>query len=177
MDAFRRHTIIGGSMIAASLVVAAALVAWVSGDMASRAERIAKNRVAIRDAGALTQGMLQIRTMESQIVAYETRMAALLPKEERLLQFGGWIGELETKHRVIAEYRFQGESAAPSAESPGIMEISLTVLGALEDVRSFFADIESDGQRYLVGFTGFEATEERAGQYAVAARGRIFFRE
>ena len=175
IENFRRTVIVGTTSIVASIVVLGPLLYFLSGKVKGEAAHIASDRDIIHNNSKLIESLANSKSNAAEVGKYTRAFDALLPKEDQLVNFSGWLDGLSRAHQVSENFSFQGNVVESSNTEVGYAGFSLDASGAYDNLLSFLKDVEFKAPRYLVSFDNFDL-KRRVSSYQVLIRGRIFFR-
>jgi hypothetical protein len=170
---FKKEWWMSGSIIVGTLVIAAAILYILSGDLSGQAGQIVADRAFIAGQNAALSDFAALKSNAANAVPYTNAMQKLLPTHDQLIGFPGWLASQGDVHNVSVSSAFQGTNTPATASAPGSDSFSLSATGAESDLAAFLGDLETKAQGYLLTIDSFELISE-GGNYRLSAQGRVF---
>ena len=166
---------ISGAIIFGSMVVAAAVVYYLSFDIAAKAKAIADDRSLTDQKTGVLAVLAGLKAQAPQAAAYQAAIDQLIPSQDGLIGFGGWLNQIASSDGVTANFSFDGDPVPASGNIPGYVAFSLNASGPINNIVNFLDDIESKSPGFLLSIKSFDLTEQTA-NYQIVAQGQLFSR-
>lgn len=172
---FRRELLISALIIVGSIAVFGIGLYILSGVLDKEAADIADNRLTIARASAYLATLADLKKSSQAADRYRAAIEELLVPQEQLIEFPGWLDGIARTRDVELRFSFSGSETQPQGDVLGFIGFSVDVNGSLDALTSFFREVESESQRFLVSIDTLTLIKIESG-YAASSRGKVFFR-
>jgi hypothetical protein len=172
---FKRPLVTSVSLILVAIIVAAVSIYFLATGIMASAKAIAQDHAQLDAATGAVAGVAALKAQAPQAKQYQLAFEKLLPTQDGLIGFSGWINSVANAHGVSSKVVFQGKLVPPSATGPGQAGFSLTVTGDMSNIISFLNDIETKTPGFLLSLSSFDLVNASP-HYQVSVQGNVFFR-
>ena len=166
---------LSAGIIAASIVIAAAVLVFVSFDLSAEAGKIVSARAASQASTAALGRLAGLEHDAAVAATYQAAIHSLLPTQPQLITIPSLVAAAASEDGVTASFAFQGNPQAPPAGSIGTVPFSLTVQGPLSNEVSFLQDIETKATGFIVNFSSLTLENSNASSSQVVGQGVMYF--
>jgi Tfp pilus assembly protein PilO len=174
-ERFVRQLWISLGIIAGSIVIAAGMLVFLSGDIAARADAIVSDRAIVQSKTDALANLAQLESEAPQAAQYQSAIDQLLPDQYGLVTFTQWIAQLGGKYNVTANASFQGSIVPSAGTTPGNAQFSFSVEGSSENIAAFLEGMNAKSTGFLVTLTSFDVTGSGSNEN-MTGQGTLFFR-
>lgn len=173
-DRFIRQFWIGVGIIIASIVIAAGVLFFLSGDLSSQAAAIAADRAVIQEKTNAVADLARLEADAPQAAQYQKEIDQLLPTQYGLVDFTQWLSQLGAKYSVTTDAAFQGSVVPPAGVTPGMAQFSFSAEGSPTDLIAFLGGMNATSSGYLISLGSFNVTNSENNE-KIAGQGTVFF--
>lgn len=172
----RRRIFGDAGIIIGSLLIAGAVLYWFGGFLGAKAEKIAADRGLIHRRSKILETLAELKRVAPEAAQYKTKIDAVLPAKDQLLDFPGWFEGFARVHqlKLVASFQQAGQVEAKN-DSAGYISFGASAEGQYENIVAFLKDVENNPQRFFVDITTI-AIEKRIGNYSASMSGKVFFK-
>lgn len=174
-DRFKRQLWISIGIIAASIVVAAGVLYFLSGNISAEAQAIASGRAQVESEIDDIANLATLQEAAPQAARYQAAMDQILPDQYGLVTFTQWFATLGQKYGVTANATFQGSVVPPAGATPGNTQFSFDAEGTSEDLTAFLDGLNATSTGFLVTLTSFSVKSDGTSE-DMTGQGTLFFR-
>lgn len=173
---FQKKVWLGLGLIFAGIVVLGAPSFWLAGKIEKDAGRAALTQASVAGYSRAVAILAELKSKSSEVESYGSRLNALLPGKDDLIEFPKFLEEQGRIRQVSVKFAFQGGAATePQGNQPGSVGFTLDVTGSYERLKSFFEGMETGSAKFMTVLDSVDMNLS-GNEYRVTAQGRAFFK-
>jgi hypothetical protein len=171
---FKKSAWISFGIIFVSIVIASGVFYYFSADLKLQADKVTRDRGILSDQNSALSNFAELKKDSTQAEVYAAAMNRLLPDQNGLVGFGGWLDQIAKKYQVTDTFSFEGGTNPAAGANPGTVNFSLESEGTISNIGQFVKDIESQSTGYLFSLNTFDL-DNNNGAAKLTAQGTLFF--
>ena len=175
---FSRRLWISFSIIFGAIVLASVALYYVSGNLSASADKIVANRTLINQETTGVATLAQLKQDAATAATYQSAMEQLLPTQDGLINFSGWLQKIGNGDQVAVNTTFNPNAISPnppgSVSVAQTMGFSIQAQGSVSALAAFLKDIQSK-PGFFVHINSFDMVSN-SGSETLSAQGIVFFR-
>jgi len=172
---FTRQLWISFGIILGSIVIAAGILAFLSGNISTQADAIVSDRATVQTKTDALANLAQLKAEAPQAVQYQSAIDQLLPDQYGLVTFTQWIAQLGARYNVATNALFQGSVVPSAGSTPGNTQFSFSAQGSPQNIAAFLDGMNSKSIGFLVTLTSFNVAGSGSNEN-ITGQGTLFFR-
>jgi Tfp pilus assembly protein PilO len=173
-DRFLRQLLINIGIILASIIVAAGIIFFLSGTIATQVSMIQKDRTLVQQNTDAIANLAQLESDAPQAARYQAAINELLPNQYGLLTFAQWLSQLGAQYGVTANAAFQGAVVPRAGTTAGTAQFSFNAEGSPANMATFLDALNVQSTGFLVSLTSFDVTSDGVNE-KIVGQGTLFF--
>lgn len=172
---FTKEPWLSVEIIVASVVIAAAALAYLSYDLNARAGKVISMRGAIQSNTAALDRLAGLQHDAPLAEAYQTAINTILPTQAGLIGIPSEAETLAEADGVTATLKFPQNSSEPPAGSLGATSFSLDVQGSPSSTTLFLADLETKATGFIIDLNSFTVANSGESGTHLTGQGMLYF--
>lgn len=176
MDYFRRTVIVNSSIIAGSALVIGILLYMLGSYMDTTSKSIMQKRAALSFGSGIVERFSNLKRDAAVAERIQKDIDALLPPQEELISFPGYLEEAGRVYGLSISFSFDGNPTTPGAGQPGFAYFTVSTSGSLARIVEFLKNVETKSTKFIVGFDSTDISAS-GDVYRAKIGGRVFFEQ
>ncbi len=176
---FNRRLWVSVAIIFGSIIVASGVLFYMAGDIFTNVANITAARNLILQQTDAVATVAELDQNAAGAAPYQAAMDQLLPTQDGLIGFSGWMQKIGDADQVAVTTTFNPNSipgdALVDSQDVSALGFSVQVQGSLAAIAAFMKDIQSQ-PGFFVRIDSFDVAGNGASD-ALVARGDVFFRQ
>ena len=172
---FRRSLIISLTAIFVGFIASAAAFYVLGIRLNSLSAKIEREQGLITQRTDVVDVLAELKKVAPEAEPYSRAMDSLLPTQDQLLDFPGYLETLAKNYGVSLSFNFQGEPSVAQKDSPGSLGFVLSLTGELSNNMEFLKALEAKSARFLLAVQNFSLSRVSGG-YNMGVQGLVFFK-
>jgi hypothetical protein len=175
---FNRRLWISSAIILGSIAIASAAFYYISQDISGNVNKIVADRMLINQQTNAVSTLAELKDDAASAQPYQAAMEQLLPTQDGLIGFSGWLQGIGNADQVAVTTTFNpnaiiNNNTPGNPNSAGAMGFSLQAQGSVAAIAAFMEDIQTKSG-FFVQINSFNLVGGSSGDM-LSAQGLVFF--